>query len=798
MTNPINTLIFGIEPGAVLQLRLLSPLSRLKQEGLLEYKFINYTEIGSFKYKDLESYDLIIFQRVYHPEMLELLSAAKRRGKRTIYEIDDNLLEIPSQHPMSDQFTPDANRQCIIEFLKQVDHVTVSTEPLLHDFSWYNSKITLLPNYLDEKIFPEIEARPPSEGPVRIGYAAGWTHEDDFRQVLPAVKRLRSEYGDSIQFVFFIYIPEELKGDPDVEHLGGAGYVDGYAQLLATAQLDIGLAPLGFNRFNECKSDVKFLEYGSCRIAGVYSVIMAYAQTVKDGETGILAGTEDTDLWYEKIKLLIDKSVEREKIQQQAYDYVMGERTLGSNSYRWYDLYCEVLAESRVTRASKKRPLVSIVILTYNALEFTKRCIDSIRQHTNYPHEVIFVDNGSTDGTKEYLRRQVKEESKYHLIENVYNLGFSAGNNQGAKAAKGQYLLLLNNDVLVADGWLESLVDVIERDEYIGMVGPISNQVSGRQMLRDTAYDEENDYYSFADAIRTTNLGSVTPRRRIAGFAVLIRKALYDDLGGLDEGFIAGNYEDDDLCLRVRQRGYAIMVDESTFVHHFGSRTFIDNQIDYTASLRTNERIFRDKWPDIDTDWLLERDEPLVDALKRKSEAATQLVNRGDLDAGRTLYKEILQENPIMAEAIYGLGLIAHLEGDLGEARNLYQRAVSLNKEWKPVQHSLALLDMAEGKLQAAQLRLAKIVNQDPNDLESRRLLGQSFLEAEHFDEGIGILMGILKDNPNDWQTHFLLAILYAEVDRHEDVKRHLSAVLAANPDHAEAREMLQSMTREK
>lgn len=557
MANPINTLIFGVEPGAILQLRLLSPLSRLQQEGVLEYKFINYTKIGSFAYKDFEAYDLIIFQRVYHPEMLELLHAAKRRGKRTIYEIDDNLLEIPLQHPMSDQFTPARNRQCIIEFIQQVDHVTVTTEPLLHDLSQYNPKITILPNYLDERIFPEMEPRPPHRGPIRIGYAAGWTHDDDFRQVLPAVKRLQEEYAGNIRFVFFIYIPEELKGNPNVEQIGGAEYVSGYSQLLATAQLDIGLAPLRFNRFNECKSDVKFLEYGSRRIAGVYSGIMPYTKAVQGGETGILVETEDTDLWYDKIKSLIDNRAEREKIQQQAYDYVMGERTLGSNSHRWYDLYCDILAESKETGA-------------------------------------------------------------------------------------------------------------------------------------------------------------------------------------------------------------------------------------------------RVKGPDIDPDRIPEREKPLAAALKRKSEEATKLVNQGDLDTGGTLYREILQEDPSMVEAVYGLGLIAHLKGDLGEARNLYQRAVSFDKEWKPVQHSLALLDIAEGKPEAAQLRLAKILQQDPNDLDSRRLLGQSFLEAEQFDEGVGILMGILKDNPNDWQTHFLLAVLYAEVDRQEDVKRHLAAVLAANPDHAEAREMLQAMTKEK
>ena len=794
--NQMNILIFSLHTGAVLQVRLLSPLSRLQQEGLLQYKSIDYKEMDTFYFKDLAPFDLIIFQRVYHPELLEILRWAKQMGKPTIYEIDDQLLDMPPEHPLYDEHSRADYRQCIIEFLQQVDHVTVSTEPLRQDLSQYNPNITLLPNYLDETIFTEPKAAPSHEGPVRIGYAAGWTHEGDFRQVLPAVRRLQNEYGDKIRLVFFMYKPEELKGDPNVEIIGSANNLAGYAQLLERARLDIGLAPLSSNRLNECKSDLKFLEYSSQRIAGIYSRQTPYAGSVIDGETGLFVEKEDPDLWYEKIKYLIEHPAERERIQQQAHDYIRRERTLAGNARRWYDLYSRVLAESTEIRTGEERPLVSIVMLTFNALEYTRRCVDSLSRHTSYPHEVIFVDNGSTDDTKDYLRGVVAANADYQLIDNETNLGFSAGNNQGVKAAGGRYVLLLNNDVLVADGWLESLVSALERDERIGMVGPVSNYISGRQRLvPDSPYQDDEGYYGFAGTVRTANRGKVTPRRRIAGFAILIRKALYDELGGLDEIFGSGNYEDDDLCLRAREKGYAIMVDESTFIHHFGSRSFTEGKIDYEASLKKNEEIFRAKWPEVDLDWLLEMDEPLIQVLERKSQEGAKLIEQGELENGRRLCDEVLLEDPTKVEAIHGLGLIAHLKGDLLEARNRYQQTVSLNREWPPVQQSLALLDMAEGDLKAAQRRLVQILEKDPRDLNARRLLGQIFLEEEQFETGVGVLTGILKDDPNDWQTHFILASLYAEVDRMQDVKRHLEAVLAANPDHAEAREMLHKIS---
>ncbi|MDO8141866.1 MAG: glycosyltransferase, partial [Candidatus Brocadiales bacterium] len=212
---------------------------------------------------------------------------------------------------------------------------------------------------------------------------------------------------------------------------------------------------------------------------------------------------------------------------------------------------------------------VSIIILTWNALDYTQKCVHSIQNHTNHPHEIVFVDNASTDGTVEYLRKLIKEHPNYKLIENHENKGFAVGNNQGVAIATGEYVMLLNNDVLVSDGWLESLVESLEMDKNIGMVGPITNSISGRQQVNKIPYTDEQGFYKFAQEIRKTYKGRLTPRYRVAGFAVLMRKALYEDAGGLDESFGTGNYEDDDLCLKVSRKGYAIMVDESVFIHHY-------------------------------------------------------------------------------------------------------------------------------------------------------------------------------------------------------------------------------------
>jgi GT2 family glycosyltransferase/glycosyltransferase involved in cell wall biosynthesis/Flp pilus assembly protein TadD len=786
----MNILVITETEGAVATIRLLSPMAILEKEGLIHLEVVTLEKPQSFDLNRIDKQDIIVFQRVDLPEILEILHYARKKGKKTVYDIDDDLFAIPKSHPLFDHFQQPAVRQCIEGFLREVDYVTVSTVGLQERLLVYNRNTTTIQNHLDENIFPA--PRPKSlDGPCRIGYAGGWTHEKDFQQVLPAIQQIRSEYNKEVSLVFFWYIPAIYRGDPGIEHLGSTVDIHEFGRRLNQATLDIGLAPLAWNRFNEVKSDEKYLEYASQKIAGIYSGLAPYSESVVEGQAGLLVEREDPDEWYEKIKYLIENPKIRFKLQEQAYEQITVKRNISLGAQKIAQFYEQILTRDQYHADIGSEKMVSVIMLTFNELEYTQRCVDSIQRHTNYPHELVFVENGSTDGTKEYLRNLVAENPNYQMIDNETNIGFSAGNNQGARAAHGKYLLMLNNDVLVGEGWLENLVSALEQDERIGLIGPISNHISGRQQLTEVPYKDDEEFFSFAKTVRNANQGKVTPRRRIAGFAMLIRKQLFHDLDGLDERFGSGNYEDDDLCLRVCKAGYAVMVDESTILHHFGSRTFAGNKIDYQDSLRKNEDLFREKWPDIEPDWLLEKDESLISVLERKTKQALQYVNGGDLEKGEALCREVLSQDPLRAEAVYGLGLVYHLRENLGEARIHYDHAVSLQRDWAPLHQGLAMLDIAEGDIQSAQLRLGGILEKNPVDVDTRRLLGQTFIETEHFEEGIQLLMGILHDEPNDWQTHFILASLYAEVDRTEDVKRHLEAVLAANPDHHEAREML-------
>jgi GT2 family glycosyltransferase/2-polyprenyl-3-methyl-5-hydroxy-6-metoxy-1,4-benzoquinol methylase len=245
----------------------------------------------------------------------------------------------------------------------------------------------------------------------------------------------------------------------------------------------------------------------------------------------------------------------------------------------------------RATPTPTRRRVTSVILVTWNQLSYTRLCLDSLRLRTHEPIEIIVVDNASTDGTVEFLRAQ----PDIRLIENAENRGFPAAVNQGLAVARGEQLLLLNNDTIVTTGWLTRMLAVLEADPAVGLVGPVSNCVSGPQQV-PVSYDDLSAIDGFA-----WNWGKQHHRERmeidrLVGFCLLIRRETFQAIGGLDERFGIGNFEDDDYCVRARVAGYQTMVAVDSFVHHFGHRSFLASDLDFGALLAENQRKFTEKW----------------------------------------------------------------------------------------------------------------------------------------------------------------------------------------------------------
>jgi GT2 family glycosyltransferase/tetratricopeptide (TPR) repeat protein len=235
--------------------------------------------------------------------------------------------------------------------------------------------------------------------------------------------------------------------------------------------------------------------------------------------------------------------------------------------------------------------LTSIVILTHNQLEFTRGCVESLRRSTPERHELVFVDNASTDGTLEYLRSVPGAT----VIANAENRGFPAAANQGIAASTGRQVLLLNNDTVVPAGWLGRLLRVLAEDPAVGLVGPCSNCVSGEQQI-PADYQDLEGLEEFAALHAARHAGVREPTDRLVGFCLLVRREVIDQVGLLDERFGVGCYEDDDYCRRASAAGWKAVIARDAYVHHYGGRTFVGDGVDFAALMRVNRAKYEAKW----------------------------------------------------------------------------------------------------------------------------------------------------------------------------------------------------------
>jgi GT2 family glycosyltransferase len=237
--------------------------------------------------------------------------------------------------------------------------------------------------------------------------------------------------------------------------------------------------------------------------------------------------------------------------------------------------------------------LTSIIILTYNEIKYTRQCIESIRIYTEPPYELVLVDNGSSDGTREFLLSL--EGAK--VIFNDVNRGFAGGCNQGLSAAGGENILLLNNDTVVTPFWLNNMLGCLGSRPQIGLVGPCSNCVgSGNQV--EANYKSTRAMIEFAREFNVPDPGKW--RRHdgywLSGFCLLGGKSVFDRVGPMDERYKTGSWEDVDYSVRVTSAGYELYVAGDVFIHHYGSRSFAGNNISLADAMAENAALYVNKW----------------------------------------------------------------------------------------------------------------------------------------------------------------------------------------------------------
>ena len=298
-----------------------------------------------------EHVDTIILERFWHTDITvaaaeEVVRQIRRRSSHFLYEIDDNLLDLGSDESGTNAIA--VERQAVVRyFLRHADGVIACTPPLAERLNALHDRVVVVPNALDEQLFPDVRERlearsdTPPTGPMVFGYMGTATHTSDLMMVLEPLRSVLRKYRGDVEFQLAEVTKDErvrkaLDGLP-VKPLTGpvsTQYRDYVPWAIANLRWDFGIAPLADTALNRCKSDIKYLDYAVLGIPGIFSRCDAFDTTVDHGTTGLLCGPEPEE-WHLALERMMTQAHLRSRLALAAHDSVRPARLLATKASDW-------------------------------------------------------------------------------------------------------------------------------------------------------------------------------------------------------------------------------------------------------------------------------------------------------------------------------------------------------------------------------------------------------------------------------------------------------------------------------
>lgn len=467
-------------------------------------------------------------------------------------------------------------KDCCLRLLALSDAVVASSQYLVDVAKQYNDNVFPIRNGTEFEHFNRVFGKAKPKDRKVIGYYGAIAEWFDFSKIEYLAKR----FSDCDIVLIGDITNEKVKACnlPNVKKLGEKPYRD-LPEMLA--DFDVCLIPFDTStNLIKATNPVKFYEYLS---AGKKIVATEIPELEPFRDKYVYLANRNRD-FGDYVELCLngkDKLASPEKCAAFALENDWSKRVKAFEDV-----------------ATKTFPRVSVIVLCYNQLDYTRQCVESILNNTAYPnYELVLVDNNSTDDTAAYLKKMEKQDSHVKIVLNKTNRGFAGGNNDGIEASDGEYLILLNNDTLVTRGWMTNMVKHCRANERVGIVGAVTNSI-GNEAQISVEYMDIADMPAFAYGYTAAHMNEIYPHDGVlAMFCVMFSRHMVDLIGMLDENYGIGMFEDDDYSVAASRAGFELILPEDVFIHHFGSVSFKKLEDEKHRKLfEKNKAYFEQKW----------------------------------------------------------------------------------------------------------------------------------------------------------------------------------------------------------
>lgn len=376
-------------------IRLIIPLYHLCLEKNAQFYLFYGSDIEKLKQEitsvNKKLFDIIITQRdcIDFETATSLVNSSKKYGTKLIYELDDDLLGIDKNHPNYHEFVP--MKKSIQFLIENADVVTVSTNNLKEKISNLNSNIFVIRNFLNKLLGTSIKSVNNSNV-IKIGYMGSFTHENDIKlieNVIENVKLYFSTKKEIVEFELIGVTKNKINHCKTIEIPNNCRIYPNFIRWIKeVVDWDIALAPLENNQINYSKSEIKYVEYASLGIPGIYSDVGAYSEVIEDSYNGLLINNNSIEDWENAIIDLIENSTLREDIVNNSKQDIEKNYSIEKMIRSWSEVFESLLDDKKRLLFNESNPIPLFTnhsfFNEYNIIK-KSQLLDENEYFSNYP-----------------------------------------------------------------------------------------------------------------------------------------------------------------------------------------------------------------------------------------------------------------------------------------------------------------------------------------------------------------------------------------------------------------------------